>query len=137
MDQDHNGFQIGNGKNELKHILDTDYSNYLIVYYCQDQLVSVDYQDEETGEPKKFDQLVQLKMFSVYSRQTPKSLGIDVINHLYLLLLEHVEIVTDQKGLFLETHTEMNKCEMEVDEDLFLGDKSVSIAKLLEEQEVK
>ena len=76
-------------------------------------------------------------MFSVYSRQTPKSLGIDVINHLYLLLLEHVEIVTDQKGLFLETHTEMNKCDMEVDEDLFLGDKSVSIAKLLEEQEVK
>ena len=51
MDQDHNGFQIGNGKNELKHILDTDYTNYLIVYYCQDQLVSVDYLDEETGEP--------------------------------------------------------------------------------------
>ena len=43
---------------------------------------------------------------------------LDVKNQLYLLMLEHIELVTDQKDLLLETHTELKDCDR-MDTDLF------------------
>ena len=39
-DPDHplRGFKIGNGMGQIKHIVDTDYENYLIVEFCQDDV---------------------------------------------------------------------------------------------------
>ena len=57
-DRDHplNGFQIGNGMNQIKHILDTDYDTYLIIEFCQDDIITQEYTDEETGESKEYAQ---------------------------------------------------------------------------------
>ena len=80
--------------------------------------MQVDYTDDESGEAKQFDQHLQIKMFSAYSRQSPAQMELDVKNQLYLLMLEHIELVTDQKDLFLETHTELKDCDR-TDTDLF------------------
>ena len=42
--------------NQVKHIVDTDYDNYLIIEYCQDDVVTQEYTDEETGEVKEYEQ---------------------------------------------------------------------------------
>ena len=36
------GFMIGNGKNEFKEVLETDYTSYLILYYSHFRLVFKD-----------------------------------------------------------------------------------------------
>ena len=103
---------------------------FLVVYTSTYYIFEVSFIARPSALQLTFDTLVDLSFF------------IDIILTFFQVKENpepnhYGEIVTDQKGLFLETHTEMNKCEMEGDEDLFLGDKSVSIAKLLEEQEVK
>ena len=60
-------------------------------------------------------------MVSVYTRQVPNDISSDVLNSLYILLLEMVDLITDQKELFLSTHAYLKDCFIREDTDLFEG----------------
>ena len=71
-------FQVGL-EGEYKHILDTDYENYMIIYFCEQQ----------ENSP-------QTRMFSIYLREDPAN----VDNGVYNQYLTKLESKIKELGLF-------------------------------------
>ena len=123
-EEDRISFEIG-PYGEYKHILDTDYENYMIIYFCE----------QHENAP-------QTRMFSIYVRDDPEIILLETYNK-YLDMLEKKTVEYNifganqaiEETLLYQTHSKMDhsreKCAESKGSDLFSSEGAIDIQKMM------